>query len=394
MSENIFSNLYDFLYIYPPILIIIYSIIIIYTKCDLNIPEFIKEVFTFSEDTLKLNKIIENGATSNKTEQIRKKLGNRTDKLKQTNNRVLILFGLIASICYLIIRYFMYGIKDKLNSLSIKCVLNKEAEETIKKYIKETNPNADETIINSEIKKKQKQCDEAGKKQNDKFNKCISCIDVSDEENRLICEVNDSNNPNTQIVGELNETNSHKQEKCKFFNDKISGTSENIESDIDKHKRQYFYDNFSVYLLIMFLSGILIYKYGKFSNTSYYLGLFIPWVIIAIIILIILGGHFKWEKENYDTYWFNILLIVISLIINWSNMSMYKIYFTDKKEIRNVTNIIKKTGKKMNSLNHINLSNLSKVNNKAKEPKNNPKRTKAVMEQHQHGWRTTYVENE
>ena len=65
MSENIFSNLYDFLYIYPPILIIIYSIIIIYTKCDLNISEFIKEVFTSPEDTLKLNKIIEEG-TSNK----------------------------------------------------------------------------------------------------------------------------------------------------------------------------------------------------------------------------------------------------------------------------------------------------------------------------------------
>ena len=115
MSENIFSNLYDFLYIYPPILIIIYSIIIIYTKCDLNIPEFIKKVFTFSEDTLKLNKIIEEGTSNNNRKHIIKKLKNRTDKLKQTNNRVLILFGLIASICYLIIRYFMYGIKDKLN---------------------------------------------------------------------------------------------------------------------------------------------------------------------------------------------------------------------------------------------------------------------------------------
>ena len=211
MSENIFSNLYDFLYIYPPILIIIYSIIIIYTKCDLNIPEFIKEVFTSSEDTLKLNKIIEKGTSNSNEKKIKKKLENRTDKLKQTNNAVLIVFGLTACICYLIIRYFIYGIKDKLNSLSVKCVLNKEAEEVIKKNIKKTNPNADETIINSEIKKKQEQCDEAGKKQNDKFNKCISCIDVSDEENRLICEVNDSNNPNTQIVGELKDKYPHKQ---------------------------------------------------------------------------------------------------------------------------------------------------------------------------------------
>ena len=129
MSLNIYSNLLDFLYVYPPSLIIIYSLIIINNKCDFQIPEIIKKIFSDSNNTLNNNNNNDNNSknSKNKLKSVRKQ------KLKETNNIVIILFGTIGLICYLLIRFFMDKIKNRIDLQEVKCTLKEDIMNNLKK---------------------------------------------------------------------------------------------------------------------------------------------------------------------------------------------------------------------------------------------------------------------
>jgi len=307
MSLNIYSNLLDFIYVYPPTLIIIYSLVIINNKCDFQIPEFIKKIFTDSND-------IKN--TSHPELKSARK-----QKLKDTNNIVIIIFGTIGLICYLFIRFFMDKIKNRIDLQQVNCKLKEDVMNDLKKKMNKSPDSESKIEINKTIKKMEDICRKRGNNQSNKKGKCKSCITFEQKDEYFQgypCELQDSNDPNIKISGELNQKDINIDEKCKYY---ISDDEE-IKLEKDKNNRAlYIFNNLVIFLLIMFSLGYLLHKYNKVCS------ILIPIILMLILIIIILsvGENFNFSND-LNVYIFNAILLLIISIIHSLNIWIYHFY--------------------------------------------------------------------
>lgn len=299
-SSSIFNNLYKYILIYPPSLIIIYSIIISLNKCPINIP-FLNSLF----QTLKNN-------STTKDSDIEKLKKARKDKLSETNSSVIRLMGLISLVCYLLIRCFMYQIKNIMKTNTLECRIKTELKDNI--MSKENITNDIKKIKQDKIDNINNFCKDKGSTQNTKYNKCHACITTSkDGENQ--CELYDTRSGNVITYENKLENN------CKYYSDaEISGEDE--ELSYKKHYGLYIYNNFNVFLLIMFFLGTLCYK--KNVNTLFreVAAFIFPILLIFSIPIILIVWLFDYSDDKIIIY-FNIIVVFIMSIFHIINMHTY-----------------------------------------------------------------------
>ena len=164
-------------------------------------------------------------------------------------------------------------------------------------------------------------CRKRGNDQSNKKGKCQSCITFEQKDQYYQgypCELQDSNDPNIKLSGELNQKDINVNEKCKYY------TSDNEELQLEKDKNNralYIFNNFAIFLLIMFSLGYFLHKYNKICS------IFIPIVLMLIFIIIILsvGENFNFSNDR-NIYVFNAILLLIISIIHSLNVWIYDIY--------------------------------------------------------------------
>ncbi len=307
MSNKIYENLLDFVYIYPPSLLIIYSLVIIKNKCNLEDSEIIKTIkklFSISDNSTPRNHKTQRNA--------------RKEQLKKTDDGVMIIFGAISLICYLLIRFFMDNIKEKIDLQEVQCKLKDSVTGALLNDIKETDDVQSKANINESIQNMEKICNDRGQNQSDKNGKCLSCITYNHADSYyhgLPCELKDSNDPNIKISGELNQTKTSVDENCKYYNNTITD-----RSDSDKiNKGLYIFNNLCIFLLLMFSCGWCLLDYG------FYLYYILPIIIMLGVSFLILffGEHFDFSNDS-NIYIFNGILWVIMSCIHVINMKVSK----------------------------------------------------------------------
>jgi hypothetical protein len=297
-SSSIFLNLNNLFLMYPPLLIIIYSIIISLNKCSVDLPEFLNSLF----ETLKNN-------SSNSNHEINKLKKARKDKLSETNSAVIRFMGLIALVCYLLIRIFMYKIKNIIKTNNLQCRIKTELKDNI--MSKENITNDIKKIKQNKIDNINNFCKDKGSTQNTKYNKCHACITTSkDGENQ--CELYDTRSGNIITYENKLENN------CKYYSDaEISGEDEGLS--YKKHYGLYIYNNFNVFLLIMFFLGISAKNWHNLIiKIILTLSPFI--IIVAVLGLILKLFHYADDKI---IIWFNAIVVFIMCVFHIINMYAY-----------------------------------------------------------------------
>jgi hypothetical protein len=312
MSKKIYENLLDFVYIYPPSLLIIYSLVIIKNKCNVNINETLQLI---------IEKIFSDSGQYKGKDYLVKRAA-RKEQLTNTNNKVIWVFGSISLLCYLLIRFFMDNIKDKIDLQEVQCKLKKQVTDTLQSDIKESSKKSKEDII-SYLDNLKKKCIERGSDHTNKNDKCQSCITLEQKDRYyqgFPCELSDSNDSNIQISGELNQNRLNVTEKCKFYiNDNINDRSETAKIN----KGLYIFNNLGIFLLLMFSGG-----YGLIHCTHNKLAFILPVIIIIGIgsLILVLYERFNWTNDS-NIYIFNGILSIIIAVIHVMNIVIYKRYF-------------------------------------------------------------------
>ena len=304
-SLSIFNNLLEFIYVYPPSLIIIYSIIIVINKCHIEIPTFIKKFLSDS-----------NNNNSNNNQNVKKTKKERKRMLWETDCTVLRSMGFIILVSYLLIRYFMSAIKNKLKLRNLECRTKIDLE----KEIKNKEGVSDEIKTNT-IAEKDMLCTNAGSKQTTKHGKCNYCITIYDNNKKMYpCELHDTST-NSTIIYDENSID----DKCKYYDDK------NGEEDIsDKEdKALYIFNNFNIFLLIMFFLGTFFYKKNVLKLWREICAYIIPSLLMLIVFIwLYIYLYFKESKfENFNyIFWFNLALLAIISFLHLINMKIYNKY--------------------------------------------------------------------
>lgn len=299
-SSSIFNNLYKYILIYPPSLIIIYSIIISLSKCPINIP-ILDSLF----QTLKNN-------STTQDSNIKKLKKVRKDKLSETNSSVIRFMGLISLVCYLLIRSLMYKIKNIIKTNTLECRIKTELKDNI--MSKEDITNDIKKIKQDKIDNINNFCKEKGSTQNTKYNKCHTCITSSkDGDNQ--CELYDSISGNTITYENKLENN------CKYYSD-AEISAEDEELSYKKHYGLYIYNNFNVFLLIMFFLGTFFYKKNVNTLLREIGAFFFPGLLMFSFTIIMMLWLFDFQNDGIIIY-FNIIVVFIMVIFHIINMHTY-----------------------------------------------------------------------
>ena len=297
-SSAILNNLYKYILVYPPSLIIIYSIIIGINKCPIDLPPFLNELFA----------TLTNNSTNTTNVQKLKKI--RKDKLWETDCGVIKLMGFISLVCYLLIRYFMYAIKNIIKTNTLKCRIKTDLKEDI--VSKKDITDDIKKIKEQKIKELNDFCENKGSSQNTKYDKCHGCITAS-KDGEYPCELYDNKTKNVTSYDKNSLENN-----CKYQDD----TGEDEKLSDKKHNAFYIYNNFNIFLLIMFFLGTFFYKNDVNKLWREICAYVIPSLIIFIIMIILILTSFTDSNSGFIIL-FNIIIVSIMAILHLINMLTY-----------------------------------------------------------------------